>query len=161
MKFQARVIDAALFLRVVQTIEKTAKECVLHFTRTHVNFIIPSTSPDNVQLWSAVAVSRLFSTYEVESLHDGALWMELTLGHMERALRSVESEADVKLIKKRGAPFLSFETRIEGVQPITVEQDVPVRLLASSQTRSLVEPQLPDPEVDDVSLSFSPPWDSL
>lgn len=91
----------------------------------------------------------VFQQYRIESMQDNKIGFEIDTKLFLLALKSAEpgEQTTVKLKKKGYHPFLSFEILTQSVPMITVNQDVPVRVLSAQQVSSLQEPQMDQPTV--------------
>jgi HUS1 checkpoint protein len=149
MRFKAKIQDTGLFLRVVQTIEKINKTCVIHLTQRKIQFILVCDITDGFQVWAGMNAASLFSDYNVESMNNNEISFNITLDHLQRALKSSQyaQETLVKLTKKNGIPYLSLCIETTTTQAMTVNHDIPINLLGPLQVAAFVEPTLPDPEV--------------
>jgi len=104
---------------------------------------------DGVQVWSGINVSALFEEYRIESKNENEIAFEINLDNLLRALKSGQLAAHIilKLTKVENVPFLRMSIDIQSKQLMTVQQDIPIKLLSASQLAQFSEPRLPDPEV--------------
>ncbi|PRP88712.1 checkpoint clamp complex protein [Planoprotostelium fungivorum] len=152
MRFKARVLPdkATLFQRVVSTVLQISKECVIHLTQTKMQFILAAEITEGgMQVWSGIASNCLFEDYAIESLNNNEIAFEISLDHLQRALKSGQDASEMlfKLVKKNGVPYLSFVIEKQGQQTMSIVQDVPISMLTQVQFSSYIEPHLPDPDV--------------
>lgn len=95
-----------------------------------------------------VADNAMFLKLVCASRAENRIWLELELATLLRALKSSDVSSQglsMKLSKKEGLKCLSFTMQ---KLDIVVTQDVPVRVLSSSEgTRQMEEPDLPSPDV--------------
>jgi len=152
MRFKAHVINDRinLFIKVVSTMEKISKECILHLKERKIQFILTSEITEGgVQVWSGLNTALLFDEYRIESLNNNEIAFEINLDHLQRALRSGQYANDMvlKLAKKNGNPFLSLEIQVQSTQQASLTQDIPIGLLSAHQLSQYTEPLFPDPEV--------------
>eukprot|EP01111_Echinosteliopsis_oligospora_P014019 TRINITY_DN5190_c0_g1_i1.p1 TRINITY_DN5190_c0_g1~~TRINITY_DN5190_c0_g1_i1.p1 ORF type:complete len:276 (-),score=67.69 TRINITY_DN5190_c0_g1_i1:63-890(-) len=150
MRLRAKIAQIDLFLRVVQTVEKISKECVVFLTPKKIQLILTSDNvTDGVQVWSGANVTTLFEEYKIESLNNNEISFKINLDNLQKALKSAQKQADIimKLTKRDGSPFLNFTICTQTAHTMTVDQSVPVELLSAVQISQYVEPHLPDPEV--------------
>ncbi|KAI9469151.1 Checkpoint protein hus1 [Coemansia sp. RSA 989] len=147
MRFRAQVTNANLLLRVVQCIEKLSKNAMLKLTQDKLHIIVLTDMDSGLQLWSDVVAVALFSEYRVESLHNNEIYLEFNIDNLQRALRSAQGAQRVtlKLTKKQNLPVLSLVIKnISGTgREMTLNQDVPVRVLTPDQVSAIMEPQVP------------------
>lgn len=169
------------FEGVIQTLDKLHRVCTLLITPQQLMFVIRS----EVIVWAGLSVvllpymlhppiamqKSLCESYDVQSLNDNEIGLELDLSQMFRALKAAQtSDVEMKLKKIQQQPYLSFTMtsrvciywtlwlvlqHFQGAQHVTVTQDVPVMVLTGTQVRELVEPKVPVPEVCSYLLVFS------
>lgn len=150
MRFVSKLINVNLLIKLIQTLDKIGKTCVVHLTPKKVEFILTSDITDGVQVWSGVNAATLFDDYRIESKNNNEIAFELSLDNVLRGLKSGQLATDItmKLTKKQNVPYLSILIEIQqSHQMMTVLQDIPVKLLSASQLAQFQEPHLPDPEV--------------
>ncbi|KAL6076666.1 DNA damage checkpoint control protein [Balamuthia mandrillaris] len=150
MRFMAKLTNVNLFIKLVQTIDKIGKSCVVHLTPKKVEFILTSDITDGVQVWSGINSSSLFDEYRIESKNQNEIAFELSLDNLLRGLKSGQLASDItlKLAKFDGQPTLCIAVKIQSQQQMmSVVQDIPVKLLTAAQLQQFIEPYLPDPEV--------------
>jgi len=149
MRFKGKLFDLEKFTKVVQTVDKIAKTCVVHLTEKKIEFIISEIS-EGIAVWSGINAGSLFDSYKIESKNNNEIAFELSLDNLLRALKSCVKASEVvfKLSKKNDLPFLSIliERRLTN-QTMKIVQDIPVAILTAAQLSQYTEPQLPDPEV--------------
>jgi len=109
MRFKAKVKNEKirLFLRVVSTVQKISKVCVIHFSERQAQFILTSELTEGgVQVWSGMNATSLFEEYSIQSLNGNEIAFEINLDHLQRALKSAQYALDivVKLTKKMETP---------------------------------------------------------
>jgi len=153
MRFKAKISNVPLLLKIVQTVEKSAKKCIIQLGPDVVLFIL---SPENVEeglhIWSNVKVRALFfqEEYRIESMKNNEIAFEVYLENLRTALRSAltSEEIFVKLSKKDKVPYLSFTIKsFQANQEVLVCQDVPILLMTQDRMKEITEPSLPDPKV--------------
>jgi len=149
MRFKAKVSNVGLLNRIIQSVEKVHKECVIHLAPKTVKFILTTDVADGVQVFAGVNVNTLFEGYSIESLNNNEIAFTLNLENLIRTLKSAESAQDtnVKLTKKNGIPYLEFNITIQSIHSMNIVQDLPVKLMSAAQLNNYVEPHLGDPEV--------------
>jgi HUS1 checkpoint protein len=151
MRFFARLIGCALFLRLIQTLEKMGKQCLIHLTRDKVQFIMNSEAGEGVTVWSEITSTVLFDSYRVESMNNNEVGFEVSMDNLARCLKScsVTSTSDVtmRLAKRGGFPVLSMNVELSGPNGQQLVQEIPVHLLSAAQLSAYSEPSVPDPEV--------------
>jgi len=150
MRFIAKLNHGVdLFIKIVQTVSKLAKECVIHLAPKKVRFIIANDVHDGVQVWSGINTGTLFSEWIMESLNGNEISFSVNLENLLRGLKSAQFASDikVKLTKNHMLRYLSLYISLQSPQVLTVTQDIPINLLSAATLARLTEPNLPDPEV--------------
>ncbi len=152
MRFKAKILSdrVPLFIKIVQTVQKISKDCVLHLSERKVQFILASELTEGVQVWSGINSPSLFDDYKIESLNNNEIAIEINLDHLQRALKSAQNAQNIiiKLTKKNQLPYLSLAIEVLNNQHVmTIIQDVPIVLLSAQKLSQYTEPHLPDPEV--------------
>jgi len=153
MRFKAKILSerVPLFSKIVATVQKISKDCVLHLSERKVQFILAAELKDGgVQVWSGINAASLFDDYILDSQNSNEIAFEINLDHLQRALKSAQNAQNivVKLTKKNQLPYLSLAIDVQNNQHImTIIQDVPITLLSALHLAQYTEPHLPDPEV--------------
>jgi len=151
MRFIAKLKDANLFLKVIQTVEKIDKQCTIHLTTKKIQFILVKELEQGFQVWSAMNASSLFNEYLIESKADNEISFSINLSHLARALKcgekSTNQEILIKLTKKGDIPYLSLSMEVSPTRSMMLTQEIPIQFLYPEQMRALKEPTLPDPNI--------------
>ncbi|KAI0311324.1 checkpoint protein Hus1/Mec3, partial [Amylostereum chailletii] len=114
MRFRASIDNVNTFHRIIQTIDKLQKKCIIKFTENEMH-IICNTDDSGVQVWSQIRVVALFSDYRVQSNSNNEISIALSTDALSQVLRSAAAQnagaEDIvmKLAKKNDSPVLSFE----------------------------------------------------
>ncbi|KIY72138.1 cell cycle checkpoint [Cylindrobasidium torrendii FP15055 ss-10] len=162
MRFRATIDNASTFHRIIQSIEKLQKKCVIKFTETNINLICNSdTNEGGIQVWSQIKVDSLFSGYRIQSNANNEITLTLSAEALMSALRSAAlsstganssyttEEIIMKLAKKNDQAVLSFE--INGTtrqnRRVKVTHDVKIEVMRPSDVERLNEPLCPEPDV--------------
>ncbi|EIM90672.1 cell cycle checkpoint [Stereum hirsutum FP-91666 SS1] len=160
MRFRASIQNVDTFHRIIQTVEKLQKKCIVKFTESEMH-IICNTDESGVQVWSQIRVISLFADYRIQSNANNEISLALSTTALSAALRSATSnsssnpsgtsaeEVIMKLAKKRDAAVLSFE--IFGAsrmgRRVKVEHDVRIEVLKPAEVARLSEPLCPEPDI--------------
>ncbi|KAJ2808976.1 Checkpoint protein hus1 [Coemansia guatemalensis] len=151
MRFRTLVTNSNLLLRVVQSIDKLAKSAILKLTTEKLHIIVITDVDSGLQLWSDIAINALFSDYRIESIHGDEIYLEFNIDNLQRALKSAQGALNttLKLTKKQGIPVLSLviQNQSNTGRELTLNQDVPVRVLTPLQMDAIREPLVPDSQV--------------
>ncbi|KAH9952913.1 checkpoint protein Hus1/Mec3 [Lactifluus volemus] len=154
MRFRATVQSALTFYRLVQTIEKLQKKCIVKFSETAMH-IICNHEEGGIQVWSKIRVDALFIDYRILSHSNNEITLNLPTDALSTALRSASAEHTsatevvMKLAKKNNVPVLSFE--IFGTtnlgRRVKVAHDVRIEVMKPADAAMLTEPRCPEPDV--------------
>ncbi|KAF8921257.1 checkpoint protein Hus1/Mec3 [Mucidula mucida] len=160
MRFRASIDNVPTFFRIIQSIEKLQKKCIIKFTETNMHLICNSdTNEGGIQVWSQVKVDSLFSGYRIVSNAGNEITMTLSSEALLAALRSASSstgasssyateEVIMKLAKKNDQAVMSFEitgtTRVG--RRVKVTHDVKIEVMRPSDVDKLSEPMCPEPD---------------
>ncbi|OBZ72379.1 Checkpoint protein hus1 [Grifola frondosa] len=147
MRFRAAIENVDIFYKIVQSVEKLQKRCIIKFTDNEMHIICNGDANEGgIQVWSQIKVSSLFTDYRIQSNSNNEVTMLLSSEALLAALRSASSpsgaqgstsftsdaEVVMRLSKKNDQAVLSFEI-IEIMKPQDVER--------------LKEPMCPEPDV--------------
>ncbi|TFY83330.1 hypothetical protein EWM64_g682 [Hericium alpestre] len=153
MRFRASIENVHTFHRIIQTVEKLQKKCIIKFTETEIH-IICNTDESGVQIWSQIRVVSLFTDYRIQSNANNEISLALATDALSQALRSAAAhsgaeEIVMKLAKKRDVAVLSFE--IFGAsrmgRRVKVAHDVRIEVLKPADVARLKEPLCPEPDI--------------
>ncbi|ETW82603.1 hypothetical protein HETIRDRAFT_57794 [Heterobasidion irregulare TC 32-1] len=162
MRFRASIQNVATFRRIIQTVEKLQKKCIIKFNETEMH-IICNTDESGVQVWSQIRTIALFTDYRIQSNADNQISLLLSTEALLHALRSSESSSNaddivMKLAKKRDVAVLSFEILGAGTGAaagagastgggMKVTHDVRIEVLKPAEVERLREPLCPEPDI--------------
>ncbi|KAJ3175436.1 DNA damage checkpoint control protein [Geranomyces variabilis] len=127
------------------SVEKLSKRWVLLFTPEYVHFIVGKSSvASTLQMFGQIMQDRIFEDYDLESMQDNKIFLEVTAELFVRALRSTQQALDVKLrlTKKDNWPMLglTITNASKTGNRLVVTQHIPVRVIQQDESRELVEP---------------------
>mmetsp|Transcript_53209 Transcript_53209/g.108570 ORF Transcript_53209/g.108570 Transcript_53209/m.108570 type:complete len:281 (+) Transcript_53209:91-933(+) len=164
MRLRAVLERQKRLCEVVRVLEKIGK--VGHMLLSPEDCTI-AVNPDNTshpQAWASMTTesddgTAVFRTFRIESKNDNKIAFEIDLSNFSRALKSSEQAemATLKLAKKLGKAYLSFEIIIQSTPMMTVIQDVPITIISAEEQQNLMEPDIGEPSV----RLISPPLKSL
>ncbi|KAL1674543.1 checkpoint protein Hus1/Mec3 [Schizophyllum commune] len=155
MRFRATVENVNLFFRLIQSVEKLQKKCIIRFTEETMHIICNHDANEGgIQVWSQIKVDVIFTSYRIQSNANNEITMALASDALLATLRSCTThESDditVKLAKKNEQAVLSFE--ISGFsrvgQRVRVAHDVRIDVMKPADVERLGEPMCPDPDAN-------------
>uniref|UniRef100_A0A671WV98 Checkpoint protein n=1 Tax=Sparus aurata TaxID=8175 RepID=A0A671WV98_SPAAU len=119
MKFRGKIIDVAClnhFTRVVTTISKLTKICVLRLTPDNLFFVLSGkVANGGVSMWCELSQANFFDEYQMEgvSSEDNEICLEVTPENLSRALKTVQNAKAVKLkLTKKHCPCLTIAAEL-------------------------------------------------
>lgn len=160
MRFRANVVDPAFFARIMQTVDKLQKRCIIKFMKSEIQIIcMNDMNEGGVQIWSQIRSTSLFAEYRIQSNADNQITLTLSSEALLAVLRSAssplagvpgsDSEIVMKLAKKNDQAVLSFEilgTSRAG-KTVRISHDVKIEVMRPPDVESLKEPMCPEPDV--------------
>ncbi|XP_076617188.1 checkpoint protein HUS1 [Chaetodon auriga] len=162
MKFRGKIIDVAClnhFTRVVTTISKLTKMCVLRLTPDNLFFVLSGkVANGGVSMWCELSQANFFDEYQMEgvSSEDNEICLEVTPENLSRALKTVQNAKTVKVkLTKKHCPCLTVAAELPTLSSTgrVVTHDVPVDVIPRRLWHEFKEPNMPD---FDVSVYLPP-----
>uniref|UniRef100_A0A3B4FSB9 Checkpoint protein n=1 Tax=Pundamilia nyererei TaxID=303518 RepID=A0A3B4FSB9_9CICH len=162
MKFRGKIIDIAClnhFTRVVTTISKLTKMCVLRLTPDNLFFVLSGkVANGGVSMWCELSQANFFDEYQMEgvSSEDNEICLEVTPENLSRALKTVQNAKAVKVkLTKKHCPCLTIAAELPTLSSVSrvVTHDVPVDVIPRRLWHEFKEPSMPD---FDVSIYLPP-----
>ncbi|KAF7642367.1 hypothetical protein LDENG_00259220 [Lucifuga dentata] len=162
MKFRGRIIDVAClshFTRVITTISRLAKACVLRLTPDNLFFVLSGkVANGGVSMWCELSQANFFDEYQMEGVSSEAneICLEVAPENLSRALKTVQNAKSVKLkLTKKHCPCLTVAAELPTLSRVSrvVTHDVPVDVIPRKLWHEFKEPSMPD---FDVSIYLPP-----
>ncbi|TDL25549.1 cell cycle checkpoint [Rickenella mellea] len=151
MRFRASIVNVLTFSRIMQSIERLQKKCIMRFTEERMDIICNEDTDGGIQVWSQVKVDTLFEDYRIQSNANNEISLALAPEALLQALKSAmdASEVVMKLAKKNNHAVLNFS--IVGMshqqKRVLVSHDVRIDVLLPSDVAKLKEPLCPEPDI--------------
>ncbi|KAH8828512.1 cell cycle checkpoint [Flagelloscypha sp. PMI_526] len=167
MKFRASIHSVLTFYKLVQSIEKLQKKCIIKFCEDDMRIICNSdTNEGGIQVWTLIKTPSIFTGYRIQSNSNNQITMSVSSEALLSALRASSSnststyetdEIVLKLAKKNDHAVLSFEitANTQVGRRVKVEHDVKVEVMKASDVQRLREPMCPDPDAHIVLPSLA------
>lgn len=155
MRFKAQIRHPRILRDICGSLASIRKTCQLRLSPKSLCFI-STVSTDSVQVWSRIAVETIFDEFDIASVDNDNIAMELNVDILHRSLKSccaATSDFDdpvIRLRKRDKVAYLAvmFEQRtLDSDIPNMISQELPVRLLRLSEATLLKEPVHPNPNV--------------
>ncbi|KAF9072540.1 checkpoint protein Hus1/Mec3 [Rhodocollybia butyracea] len=123
MRFRAAIDNVNTFFRIMQSLEKLQKKCIVKFTEDNMHVICNNDANEGgIQVWSQIKKDSIFSNYKIQSNSNNEITVTVSCEALMGALRSTSSvssntsgssyetdEVVVKLAKKNDQAVLNFE----------------------------------------------------
>ncbi|XP_030612919.1 checkpoint protein HUS1 [Archocentrus centrarchus] len=162
MKFRGKIVDIAClnhFTRVITTISKLTKMCVLRLTPDNLFFVLSGkVANGGVSMWCELPQVNFFDEYQMEgvSSEDNEICLEVTPENLSRALKTVQNAKVVKVkLTKKHCPCLTIAAELPTLSSVSrvVTHNVPVDVIPRRLWHEFKEPSMPD---FDVSIYLPP-----
>ncbi|XP_062841775.1 checkpoint protein HUS1 isoform X2 [Trichomycterus rosablanca] len=162
MKFRAKINDVGClnhFTRVVNTITKLTKTCVVRFTPDNIFFVLSGkVTNGGVSMWCELLQVNFFDEYQLEGLSADAneICLEVSPENLSRALKTAQNAKFVKIkLTKKHCPCLTLAAELPSLSSFsrTVTHDIPVDIIPRRLWHDFKEPIMPD---FDVSIYLPP-----
>lgn len=166
MKFRGKIIDVACldhFTRVISTISKLTKTCVLRLTPDNLFFVLSEkVANGGVSLWCELSQVNFFDEYQMEGVtsEDNEICLEVAPESLARALKTLQNSRALKIkLTKKHWPCLTLTADLPSLSAVSrvVTHDVPVDVIPRKLWHEFKEPHMPD---FDVSI-YLPPLKTL
>ncbi|KAJ3868767.1 checkpoint protein Hus1/Mec3 [Lentinula novae-zelandiae] len=166
MRFRAGVENVTTFFRIMQSVEKLQKKCIIKFTEENMQVICNNDANEGgIQVWSQIKIDSIFNNYRIQSNSNNEITVNLTCEALMGALRSVSTssgtsnsasgssyetdEVIIKLAKKNDQAVLNFEitgtTRVG--RKVRIGHDVKIEVMKPADVVKLSEPMCPEPDI--------------
>ncbi|KAF0986318.1 hypothetical protein HZS_2266 [Henneguya salminicola] len=140
MRFRASVIEFSCVQnlnRILATVAKLSKTCILNLTQTHLRFITQdSLVRGSSFLWCSIKQENACDEYRLEGKGEkNEIFLDVVSEHLSRILKSALKATEIKIkLVRMGTPFLCFELIFPSMSsnPKQVLHHVPVLILPSS-----------------------------
>ncbi|XP_064396750.1 checkpoint protein HUS1-like [Halichondria panicea] len=162
MRFRAKLLDITCIdhlSRVVSTLARSVKACVLRLSSDKVCFVISGGRGPvgGANIWCELSQSNVFDEYRIEGKDESnEIYLELNIEQLSRALKSALTAQvlKIKLTKKQG-PCLTLEILLPTMTGAhrTVVHDIPVAVVPVRLWPDYQEPDMPE---IDVSIYLPP-----
>jgi HUS1 checkpoint protein len=140
--------------RLVNTLQKTGhKDCVLHMKPAEENqlTIALRSEPGRpgggaAEVWCTLAVDQWFDRYEISSMSEDNIFLELTVENLAQAMKAADKADNISLkLAKKPMPCISVELKFMMTK---IDHTVPVDVWTRSkiQTDPLLEPVVTPPD---------------
>ncbi|KAL4229387.1 DNA damage checkpoint control protein [Mactra antiquata] len=156
MRFRGKLIDIACiqhFTRVVTTVSKIIKGCVLRITPSAMYFILSEKVINGgIQIWCELPQGHFFDEYAMEGVSPEAneIYLELAPENLVKALKTAQIAKWVKIkLTKKHTPCITVEVDLPtlGSHSRVVVHDIPVSVVPRRLWEEYQEPVMPHYDV--------------
>uniref|UniRef100_A0A803VEA1 HUS1 checkpoint clamp component n=1 Tax=Ficedula albicollis TaxID=59894 RepID=A0A803VEA1_FICAL len=164
MRFRAKIVDLAClnhFSRIINTIAKLAKTCILRLTVCKLYFILSDkVANGGASMWCELSQGNFFDEFQMEGVaaEHNEIYLELVPENLSRALKTAQNAKAVKIkLTNKHCPCLSVAVELPSLSSSSriVTHDIPVGVIPRRMWNDFREPSVPD---FDVSLCFYIPY---
>ncbi|XP_060601141.1 checkpoint protein HUS1-like [Ruditapes philippinarum] len=156
MRFRGKLVDIGCiqhFTRVVTTVSKLIKTCVLRVTTSALYFILSEKVVNGgIQIWCELPQGHFFDEYAMEGVSAEAneIYLEMSPENLVKALKTAQMAKWVKVkLTKKHAPCLTVEVDLPtlGSHSRVVVHDIPVTVVPRRLWQEYQEPEVPQFDV--------------
>ncbi|XP_055513266.1 checkpoint protein HUS1 [Leucoraja erinacea] len=156
MKFRAKIVDVAClnhFTRIVNTISKLTKSCILRLTSDKLFFILSDkVASGGVAMWCQLFQGNFFDEFQIEgvSAEYNEIYLELTPENFSRSLKTSQNAKAVKIkLTMKHCPCITIAVELPSLSSHTriVTHDIPVTIIPRKLWNDFEEPSVPDFDV--------------
>ncbi|CAL8294887.1 unnamed protein product [Lota lota] len=156
MKFRSKIIDIGClnhFTRVVTTISKLTKTCVLRLTPDNLYFVLSGkVANGGVGMWCELSQAKFFDEFQLEgvSVEANEICLELAPDNLSRALKTAQNAKTVKIkLTRKHCPCLTIAAELPTMSSVSrvVTHDIPVDVIPKRLWNDFKEPSMPDFDV--------------
>lgn len=156
MRFRGKLIDIGCiqhFTRVVTTISKLIKSCVLRITPSALYFILSEKVVNGgIQIWCELPQGHFFDEFAMEGVSAEAneIYLEMAPENLVKALRTGQMAKWIKIkLTKKHTPCITVEVDLPtlGSHSRTVVHDIPVSVVPRRLWEDYQEPEVPQFDV--------------
>ncbi|XP_078274726.1 checkpoint protein HUS1 [Rhinoraja longicauda] len=156
MKFRAKIVDVAClnhFTRIVNTISKLTKSCILRLTSDKLFFILSDkVASGGVAMWCQLLQGNFFDEFQIEgvSAEYNEIYLELTPENFSRSLKTSQNAKAVKIkLTMKHCPCITIAVELPSLSSHTriVTHDIPVSIIPRKLWNDFEEPSVPDFDV--------------
>ncbi|XP_067861540.1 checkpoint protein HUS1 isoform X2 [Heptranchias perlo] len=148
MKFRAKMVDVGClnhFTRIVNTISKLTKSCILRLTTDKLYFILSDkVASGGVAMWC-----QLFQIEGVSAEYN-EIYLELTPENLSRSLKTAQNAKAVKIkLTMKHCPCITIAVELPSLSSHSriVTHDIPVSIIPRKLWNDFEEPSVPDFDV--------------
>ncbi|NXF23908.1 HUS1 protein, partial [Rhodinocichla rosea] len=156
MRFRAKIVDLAClnhFSRIINTIAKLAKTCILRLTVCKLYFILSDkVANGGSSMWCELSQGNFFDEFQMEgvAVEHNEIYLEFVPENLWRALKTAQSAKAVKIkLTNKHCPCLRVAVELPSLSSSSriVTHDIPVGVIPRRMWNDFREPSVPDFDV--------------
>ncbi|XP_060681518.1 checkpoint protein HUS1 [Hemiscyllium ocellatum] len=156
MKFRGKIVDVGClnhFTRVVNTISKLTKLCILRLTSDKLYFILSDkVASGGVAMWCQLFQGNFFDEFQIEgvSAEHNEIYLELMPENLSRSLKTAQNAKTVKIkLTMKHCPCITIAVELPSLSSHNriVTHDIPVSIIPRKLWNDFEEPSVPDFDV--------------
>ncbi|XP_062898417.1 checkpoint protein HUS1 [Mobula hypostoma] len=156
MKFRAKIVDVGClnhFTRIVNTISKLTKTCILRLSSDKLFFILSDkVASGGVAMWCQLFQGNFFDEFQIEgvSAEYNEIYLELTPENLSRSLKTSQNAKTVKIkLTMKHCPCITIAVELPSLSHHSriVTHDIPVSIIPRKLWNDFEEPSVPDFDV--------------
>ncbi|XP_070623220.1 checkpoint protein HUS1 isoform X2 [Erythrolamprus reginae] len=162
MRFRAKIIDVGClnhFSRVISTIAKLTKICILRLTLDKLYFILSDkVANGGVSMWCELNQANFFDEFQMEgvSAENYEIYLELAPENLSRAFKTAQNAKTVKIkLANKQCPCLRIAIELPSLSTSSriVTHDIPVGVIPRKLWNDFREPSVPNFDVIEANLN--------
>ncbi|NXD59988.1 HUS1 protein, partial [Corvus moneduloides] len=156
MRFRAKIVDLAClnhFSRIINTIARLAKSCILRLTVCKLYFILSDkVANGGASMWCELSQGNFFDEFQMEGVaaEHNEIYLELVPENLSRALKTAQRAKAVKIkLTNKHCPCLRVAVELPSLSSSSriVTHDIPVGVIPRRMWNDFREPSVPDFDV--------------
>ncbi|GCB71177.1 checkpoint protein HUS1 isoform X1 [Scyliorhinus torazame] len=156
MKFRGKIVDVGClnnFTRVVNTISKLTKSCILRLTNDRLYFILSDkVASGGVAMWCQIFQGNFFDEFQIEGVSEehNEIYLELMPENLSRSLKTAQNAKTVKIkLTMKHCPCITIAVELPSLSSHSriVTHDIPVSIIPRKLWNDFEEPSVPDFDV--------------
>uniref|UniRef100_A0A8U8B7C7 Checkpoint protein n=1 Tax=Geospiza parvula TaxID=87175 RepID=A0A8U8B7C7_GEOPR len=156
MRFRAKIVDLAClnhFSRIINTIAKLAKTCILRLTVCKLYFILSDkVANGGASMWCELSQGNFFDEFQMEGVaaEHNEIYLEFVPENLWRAFKTAQSAKAVKIkLTNKHCPCLRVAVELPSLSSSSriVTHDIPVGVIPRRMWNDFREPSVPDFDV--------------
>ncbi|KAJ3717088.1 checkpoint protein Hus1/Mec3 [Lentinula raphanica] len=149
MRFRAGIENVTTLFRIIQSVEKLQKKCIIKFTEDNMHVICNSDANEGgIQVWSQIKIDSIFNSYRIQSNSNNEITVNLSCEALMGALKSASTSAGTSN-STSGSTYETDEVivKLAKKNDQAIEHDVKIEVMKPADVAKLNEPMCPEPDI--------------